>query len=540
MKKDTQESFIKKAIAKHGDTYTYENTKYIKSSIKISVGCKIHGDFEIRPADFIKGSGCQKCSGKFRYDTQTFIEEAKRVHNDKYTYAEVEYVNSKTKVIITCKEHGNFTQSPAQHLFGQGCVKCAGLSKSDTKTFIEKAIKIHGDKYDYTNVEYVNNHTKVKIVCKQHGEFLQTPNNHLSGYGCAECSGRTVSNKIEYISKFVDIHGDKYNYDDVNYKNNKEKIIISCPTHGKFEQIPKDHARGIGCPSCGVTLSKAEVEISEFIKSLGIKVLSNNRDMIGRHELDIVIPEHKIAIEFNGIRWHSEEFGKGKDYHKNKTDKCTEIGYRLIHIWEDEYKENKEKILSYLKHILGKSENKKVYGRKCLVVDIDRKEANIFLEKYHIQGAIVSATFKGLTYNGELVAVTGFAKGKSNTKNKGMYELVRHATSKNVIGSLGKTVKAFGEPTYTFCDDAFFTGHSYIKAGFVEVGKIAPDYKYVVNNKRQHKFLWRKEAIKNKLGLIGGTEKEMMKEAGIYRIWDCGKTRYEYRAPRKLKFIERG
>ncbi len=547
MKRLTTEEFVTKATKVHGGKYDYTNTHYINSRSPITFICPIHGEMTTKANDHLDGVSCSKCSGKFRYDTKTFITTAIKIHGkNEYDYSDVVYKNSQTKVKLTHKCGFAFYQIPASHLVGKGCKKCGQKKSNDIRSkkasdeFISKSIVKHGDKYDYSKSVYVNNRTKVIIGCRVHGDFEQTPDAHCGeqAQGCYECSlssrveGRLIK-EDEFITRATAIHKGKYTYVNLGYTRLDEKVTITCPKHGDFTQRARDHVYGKGCQKCAMNLSKAEVEIGDFIESLGVKVERGVKGMIqDNQELDIVLPDHNLAIEFNGLYWHTEEKGKFSDYHKGKTDWCNKIGYRLIHIWEDDYRERKDKILIYIKHLVGKSTVKRVYGRHCEVKGIDTATGRKFLDEHHIQGSGPATTYYGtfVKKTQELVAVTSFSKGKSNTRNKDMYELTRHATSCTVIGALGKVIKHFNKPTYTFCDDAFFSGNSYEKAGFVEVGKIAPDYKYVVSNKREHKFLWRKDAIKIKLDIEGGTEREMMAEANIYRIWDCGKTRYELKA----------
>ena len=134
----------------------------------------------------ISGCGCPECSKNKKLTTEEFIKRAREVHGDKYDYSKVEYINSNTKVCIICPEHGEFWQTPGSHLSGKGCEKCVRPSY-DTKSFVDCAKKIFGDKYDYSKVEYVNTKTKVCIICSKHGEFWMKPNVHLQGCGCNLC-----------------------------------------------------------------------------------------------------------------------------------------------------------------------------------------------------------------------------------------------------------------------------------------------------------------------------------------------------------------
>ena len=187
--------------------------------------------------------------------SKDFINKANNIHNNKYDYSKVEYVNSQTKVCIICPEHGEFWQRPANHLNGQGCPICKGVFKSNNEKFVKESTKIHEGKYDYSKVDYVNNSTKVCIICPEHGEFWQTPHHHLRGHGCPKCRNknngdRCRHNTEEFIRKSKSIHGEKYNYDKVNYVNSYSNVCIICPEHGEFYQKAYVHIQGHECPEC--------------------------------------------------------------------------------------------------------------------------------------------------------------------------------------------------------------------------------------------------------------------------------------------------
>lgn len=183
--------------------------------------------------------------------TKIFIEKARTKHGDRYNYERVEYVNAKTKIIISCKEHGEFSQTPSDHLSGCGCMECGGRMKPTTPLFLKKAKERHGDRYDYSLVDYVRNKTKVKIVCKEHGVFEQTPTHHLSGKGCPGCWGNRRRLSLDrFIERSIENHKDKYDYSLVEYTNNSTKVTILCKTHGAFQQKPRCHMEGKGCPRC--------------------------------------------------------------------------------------------------------------------------------------------------------------------------------------------------------------------------------------------------------------------------------------------------
>ena len=271
-KKFTTEEFIQKARKVHGDKYDYSKTIYIKALDKTIIICPIHGKFLQAPHSHLRGDGCPKCGGTGKFTTEDFIQKAREVHGNKYDYSLIDYINSKLNIIIICPEHGEFKQTPNSHLDGQGCPKCYGLYKT-TKDFIIEAKKIHGDKYDYSLVDYINATTKIIIICPKHGEFKQQPYSHLSKIGCPKCGGTGKFTTEEFIQKNKAIHGEKYDYSKTNYVSNNIKVIIICPEHGEFEQTPHQHISGEGCPKCsgfGFTYLPVN-EAMKIIGKLGFK-----------------------------------------------------------------------------------------------------------------------------------------------------------------------------------------------------------------------------------------------------------------------------
>ena len=264
----THDTFLKKALYVHGDTYDYSNTAYEKADIPVTIRCPDHGEFKQTPnAHISAGHGCGKCaiqknSDKQRKTSEDFLKEAIHKHGDKYDYSEVVYINTHTHVIIKCPHHGVFTQSPIDHISSMfGCKQCADINRglllrSGTDEFIQKAFLIHKDKYDYTQVKYITNDIHITIMCNTHGPFLQLPAVHLRGNGCPLCAiQQQADNKRytneEFIEKAKEVHGELYNYDSVEYITSHTKIIIDCSRHGEFVQTPNSHLRGSGCPMCG-------------------------------------------------------------------------------------------------------------------------------------------------------------------------------------------------------------------------------------------------------------------------------------------------
>jgi len=192
-------------------------------------------------------------SGMRKLTQEEVIKRFKEKHGDRYDYSLVEYNGANVNVKIKCNEHGEFNQMPYNHFMGKGCSKCI-QSKKTTNDFILDSKAVHGDIYDYSLVEYVNSKTKVKIICRKdnHGIFEQTPNSHLNGKGCFRCFGIKKQNTYEFIKKSIYTHGDKYDYSLVKYVNSRTIVKIICPIHSVFEQTPYNHILSMGCPKCGV------------------------------------------------------------------------------------------------------------------------------------------------------------------------------------------------------------------------------------------------------------------------------------------------
>ena len=193
---------------------------------------------------------------------EQFIAKSKLVHGNQYDYSKVNYVRNNVKVCITCPIHGDFWQSPDQHISGRGCPQC-GIEKRTNKQklhyedFIKRARTKHGDKYDYSFVNYKTIKSKVAIICPTHGLFYQIAQNHLYGQGCPKCRYIKISEKIKkdtayFIEKAHIVHGDRYDYSKTKYRSANEYVTITCAKHGDFIQKASSHLSGSGCPKCGI------------------------------------------------------------------------------------------------------------------------------------------------------------------------------------------------------------------------------------------------------------------------------------------------
>ena len=233
-----------------------------------------------------------------------FIRNSKKVHRNKYDYSKVDYVNAKTEVTIICPVHGSFKQKPEKHFNRKhGCPSCGGTKRATTPEFIEKAKKVHGNKYEYMLVNYKGTYEKVQIVCHEHGVFKQTAKDHLNGCGCPKCGGRIPLTQNDFVMRSIKTHNNKYDYSLVKYTTDKIKVSIICPDHGKFEQTPNAHMNGQGCPRCkpyGI-YSETVFEENEELKQIpGRLYLLRFIDISdGTDFLKIGITRRSIATKFS-------------------------------------------------------------------------------------------------------------------------------------------------------------------------------------------------------------------------------------------------
>lgn len=454
-------TFIEKAKLVHNNKYNYNESIFTKSYENIKIICPDHGAFLQKASNHLSGFGCIKCAGTYLRNSSSFIEEAKIIHNDKYIYDEVNYINIDTKVKIICKIHKEFTQTPYHHLKGQGCKLCAinknaEENKISKEEFIKNANEKFEFKYSYNESNYIDYHSQIKIICPiyDHGPFWQTPLQHLNTNGCAKCSKKYKMSNEEYVEKAKKIHGDKYNYTITNFINmkskikyicnlcnkineqsasghiggktcghcagrfittedfilkaklvhdqtynydktiyisNKDNLLITCLKHGDFEQRPDHHLSGSGCPKCRASFSLSEKEWLDIL-NISIRNQSIDVDNFNRKKnVDGFDPLNKIVYEFHGDYYHAHPncsscFKRDaihphqmlrKNKSKQKTNaqiyadtlyreqKIKESGYKLVVMWEHEFLSLKERykdnIDLFTQHIKNNAEYQLIY-----------------------------------------------------------------------------------------------------------------------------------------------------------------------------------
>lgn len=238
--------------------------------------------------------------------SKKFFQESSIVHHNKYSYSKAVYTKMNDLITITCPVHGEFQQKAYNHLKGSGCPKCKGKNLT-LDDLINRFKEVHGDKYIYSKVELKGFHEKITIICPTHGEFQQSIDSHSRGGGCPLCrykeaSLRNRSDASDVIKKFKEVHGDKYDYSKVRYINGSTKVTIICPVHGEFQQIPLSHKNGNGCPRCQD--SHGERIIHNYLENTGLDFITQKTFKDCRYKqplrFDFYIPSLNTCIEFDG------------------------------------------------------------------------------------------------------------------------------------------------------------------------------------------------------------------------------------------------
>lgn len=492
----------------------------------------------------------------------------------RYDFSRAEYHGALKPITgIICPTHGEFSQYSAQlRKDGAGCPKCGNDSRAekrrlDPDEFIRRASEVHPGRFTYGSTKYINMTTKVVVTCPSHGDFSISPIKLVhESQGCPVCANSTRGHRIDvaagaaksakskresYKSKFEErarlVHGDLYDYSEHGYTSGRDKVSIICKKHGKFEQAVYHHLDGQGCPRCGQK-SAPEEEVASFL-SIFTTVERRNRTLIAPKEVDIYLPEHRIAVEFCGMYWHShgdrDDERKNKLRHAEKHRMCAEKGVRLITIFETEWQDRKATIKRLLRNAIGKTKGK-LMARKCILKEVHQHDARAFYDKYHPQGGSGHGEHLGLYWGGKLVACMRFTFG-NNDRGHGaksrQWTLSRYASRVSVAGAAGRLFKAFLEKrdpssVKSFSDNRLFGGGMYGQLGFSLEDDVPPDYQ--VWSQRAGllpKPQYQRRCIPARLidhGLDDHfdpetdqrTEAEMTYLMGARRIYDCGKKRW--------------
>ena len=464
---------------------------------------------------------------------------------------------------IKCPLHGEFSQYAAQlRKNGAGCPTCGdkkrteGMTSSETD-YIRRAEEVHAGKgYYYSNIGFTKMNAPITVGCPEHGMFTIDANKHLYRKdNCPQCvkgnrqkrivqyrhlaSASKVANTAkDFFERCADRHGGFYVYPEQEYKGAKYKIHVVCPKHGKFSVAAWDHLAGRGCRQC-VHKSQPEIDITAFIRALGIEVERGRRDIIAPKEVDLWLPEHNIGIEYHGL-YHHLTSKKGK-LHKEKWLLAQQAGIRLVQIFEDEWLNKQEIVKNRLLAFIGKAEKRD--ARKLQLKAIQWGEAQKFLNSTHIQGAGPVGTCYGLYETETLVAVATFGKSRSGAmtgaREEGKYEVLRYASLGTVRGGFTRLFAQFKkdflpDTVVSYCDLRYGTGGLYQAAGFELEAITEPDYWWVPKGRieritryavQKHKMAKSTHELHNYYAQHK-TENQICAEAGWEKIHGVGSQKW--------------
>lgn len=423
---------------------------------------------------------------------------------------------------------------------------------NDRDSFIAAAIKRHGPRYSYERVAYKGAHTRVEIVCTEHGPFWQSPTNHMQGKNCprcvAEATGKACRLSLEqFVERARSVWGDRWGYEWVTYAGAHTLVHIQCSEHGMFSQTPTNHLTGkLACPKCNHMRSAGEEEVFRFVSRFA-EVVQRDRALIKPKEVDIYLPEKQIAIEYCGEFWHSsgsrEEESAQKSRHFEKHKACAAAGVRLITIYETEWQERGFALRRLLRNALGAARGK-VMARKCTLDKVSFAQARAFYDRYHPQGGDGNGDHYGLFWRGKLVACMRFTFGANDRgRSQREWTLTRYATRVTVTGGASRLFQAFLEDkkpaqVKSFSDNRFFEGRMYEALGFQLEKEGMPDYtvwspKLGLRPKSHYQRRMLPKRLKDH-GVAEAfdpdndprTEAEMTYLMGARRLYDCGKKRW--------------
>lgn len=510
--------------------YTLLSTEYKNAHSKLKYVCDNGHINYITYNSFKKGYRCNLCKRNKPY---TYLEVKTIFHNIGYKLLSTKYKNNNTKLKYKCdKGHINYIKLN-KLLSGYRCPDCSNRKKYSIESIKEL---IEKENYKLISTEYKNKNKKLLLEYDKGHMFEMSfgcfKNNKQR---CPICYGNKKLT-LDFIKK--EFSKENYVVLSKNYKSNKSQIRYKCPNGHIHSMMWNSWQQGQRCGKCSNQHSKAELDVFEFIKSYFEDAVSGDKILISPYELDIIIPSKKIAIEYCGLYWHSESNGKDKNYHLNKLQKCNNIGYQLITIFEDEWINKKDIVKNRLLHILNVSDSINIYARTCTIKEINSKSKNKFLNKFHIQGKDKSLIKLGAYYNNDLVSVMTFSKGsiaKGTKDKKDIYELNRFCSDYNyhIVGIAGKLLAFFiknykPKEIFSYSDKRWSNGNLYKKIGFKFVHDSSPNYWYIDGVNRYHIFNFRKSILSKKLSNFNPdlSEVQNMYNNGYNRIFDCGNSKW--------------
>lgn len=536
-----------------------------------------------------------------------FISRSRHVHGDTYDYSIVEYRGARNLVKIICPVHGVFEQLPPNHWKGVGCPQCGVKKRTKTltmskDTFMQKAIQVHKDKYDYSKVEFTRAMDRVTIICPEHGEFHQRANNHLSGVGCPKCGKEQTRQRL--FKEYSYPAGGLTPVSDTPQKTGNQRLFLcpcerttwqsayavvtgkvktcgSCSCVSRHEWLKKKwgelsldsmqdlpeewapfssmellfqctcgnktkvrmadvvdgHTLSCGCLIPGKSAWSPVRDVETYLTDMGVVFDSDNRQIISPFELDIWIPSHNLAIEFNGGYYHSldgTESPLAKYRHRDKYLRCTEKGILLLQI--DEHEWGNPTTCEVWKSIIASKlgRHRRIPARKTTFRPIPCSEADAFLDMNHLQGATPATRWSfGLFHQDDLVGVITFCRHQHTLINLSRMAFKLNTTIVGGAQKLFKNALSYlpGADIISFSSNRYSDGGVYPTLGFMKDGDLPPSYQWYFKGR-----VWNKRSLrKAKLAtLLPDFRAEETEHQNLYRhgarcLYDAGYQKWLYR-----------
>lgn len=510
-----------------------------------------------------KGSGCPYCAGQrlmrgINDLATTYPGVAQQWHptkNEGLTPSDITQ-RSGQYAWWQCGQGHEWRAIISSRTQGNGCGQCAGRTNStqngerprvalDQKNLVISHPNIAQEWHPTRNPLFPNQFypSSGKLVwwqcTKGHEWESRISNRTTKGNACPYCSNRKIrrgDNDFAHTFPALAVQWHPTRNGSLQATevapSSSLKVWWQCDQKHEWQTWVYARVAGSGCPRCFcVKVSKGEASLSQWITSLGLTNKFNTRKVIQPYELDIYLPEFKLGIEFNGVYWHSEAAGRGKDYHLKKVKAAQAAGITLFQVWEDDWRDREAIIKRMILHRLGLSNEPVVFARKTKILELTTSQAHAFLEQNHIQGKANGGLYLGLTFEGTLVACMVLKRMPG-----GIIYLERYATSARVPGGFTRLLKHAvralkPSKIITFADQSISDGNLYEKNGFVVDTILKPDYTYLAGRQRVHKFNYRLERFRDDPTLQyqeGLSERELAILNSLHRIWDSGKIRYVF------------
>lgn len=494
--------------------------------------------------DATKETFQEKYGSDYYMGTEDFYEKVKKTVQEKYGVDNVlqsDEIIERIKITMD-EKYGTSGSLGRKGIVEKGLATKKELYGDNYEKIIEKILATKEERYG------TNGSLEKKIIFEKAKKTLKKKTGYEYAMQIPEIKKKSLNVKNEkWRKKFKD---EFPHLNIISITNTNDNIKILCPNCNSIYETYDTLIRGrnmYNIEQCTICHPKndnfrsyAEKQLYNFIHDeITTEIIPNCRNIIP-YELDIYLPKHNIAFEYNGLIFHSELYGKEKKYHLNKTIECNKQNIQLIHIWEDEWINKLNIVKSRIRNLFGISN--KIYARKCIIKKVENDIERKFLNENHLQGYVASSIKIGLYYNNELSAIMTFGNNRfgKNVHQDGHYELLRFANKLNtqIIGGASKLMSyfiknynvtniiSFADRCWTIEDKNLYKSLGFVFKGYTEL-----NYWYVINKKKIHRMNFTKEKLKEK-GYINTdnshlTEREILANNGIYRLWGCGNLKYE-------------